>query len=124
MADSSSDRERRVHPRVYADLAARVVADDGTETEARSVNLSEGGVLLSGGDFPDGDTVRIEIELAELGWHSLEAEVIRRESTDGEDDRLAARFAQVATDGGREAIRAFFDAHIAGEGEEPPASSD
>lgn len=114
MTESPSDRERRAHPRVYADLAARVVADDGTETEARSINLSEGGVLLSGGDFPDGDTVRIEIELAELGWHSLEAEVIRRESPESGEDRLAARFAEIATDGGREAIRAFFDAHIAG----------
>ncbi len=122
MTDSSSDRERRAHPRVYADLAARVVGDDGMEVEARSVNISEGGVLLSGGDFPDTGRVRIEIELAELGWHSLEADVVRRESAGDGNDQLAARFAEVATGGGREAIRAFFDAHISGGDDAPPAS--
>ena len=55
--------------------------------------------------------MRIEIELAEIGWHSLDAEVVRSEDAGG---TLAARFAEVATEGGREAIRAFFAARLAG----------
>ena len=34
-------------------------------------------VLLAGADFPSAAQVRIEIELAEIGWHSLDAEVVR-----------------------------------------------
>lgn len=94
-------------------LAARVVAG-GEVVEAQSVNLSEGGILLAGADFPSATQVRIEIELAELGWHSLDAEVVRHEPSPDGDGALAARFAEVATEGGRKAIRAFFAARLPG----------
>lgn len=103
MADSTSHDDRREFQRADVALPARVLVD-GETLEARSVNLSEGGVLLAGTDFPSATQVRIEIELAEIGWHSLDADVVR---TDG-GGALAARFAEVATEGGREAIRAFF----------------
>ena len=51
----------------------------------------EGGVLLAGADFPSAAQVRIEIELAELGWHALDAQVVR--VTAGESPALAAAFA-------------------------------
>ena len=51
------------------------------------------------------------------------AEVVRRESADDGNDQLAAKFAEVATGGGREAIRAFFDAHIAAGDDDPPPAS-
>ena len=118
MSDSSSGKERRAHPRVYAALATRVSAG-GRTVEAETVNISEGGVLLSGGDLPSGDRVRIEIELAELGWHAIDADVVRREAGQAGDEELAARFAEIATGGGRDAIRAFFEAHL-GPGDAPP----
>lgn len=105
--------DRRAHPRADVDLAARIVADDEV-VEAHSINLSEGGVLLAGAgaDFPSASQVRIEIELAELGWHALEAEVVRTGGDGG--GTLAARFAEAATAGGREAIRAFFETRLRG----------
>jgi len=121
MAEPRSPEDRRGHPREDVALPARVVAE-GQVVEAQSVNLSEGGVLLAGADFPSAAQVRIEIELAELGWHALDAEVIRRQAGDPEPSALAARFAEAATEGGREAIRAFFSSRLAGsagEREEP-----
>jgi hypothetical protein len=56
--------------------------------------------------------VRLEIELAELGWHAIDAEVVRLEADGDGPETMAARFARIATDGGREAIRAFFDARL------------
>jgi hypothetical protein len=56
--------------------------------------------------------VRIEIELAEMGWHALDAEVVRHDAR--ERGALAARFAEAATGGGREAIRAFFETRLSG----------
>jgi len=109
MADPTPHDERREHRREDVELSARVLAD-GEAVEAQSVNLSEGGILLAGTDFPSATQVRIEIELAEIGWHSLDAEVVR---ADG-DGALAARFAEAATEGGREAIRAFFAARLSG----------
>ncbi len=79
---------------------------------AQSLNLSEGGVLLAGSDFPSAGQVRIEIELAEMGWHALDAEVVRLD--EGSGGTLAARFAEAATEGGRDAIRAFFDSRLQG----------
>jgi hypothetical protein len=102
--------DRRAHPREDVELPARVVSGDAV-VPAHSVNLSEGGILLAGADFPSASQVRIEIELAEMGWHALDAEVVRRRSS-GEDSALAARFAEAATEGGREAIRAFFAARL------------
>ncbi|WP_217912803.1 PilZ domain-containing protein [Miltoncostaea marina] len=112
MADSTHD-DRRLHRREDVALKARVLTDGGEVAEAQSVNLSEGGVLLAGMDFPSASQVRIEIELAELGWHALDAEVVRRDPGSG---ALAARFAEVATEGGREAIRAFFAERLGGRG--------
>jgi PilZ domain len=109
MAEPPSQDERRAHPREDAELRARVIAD-GSVVDAQSVNLSEGGVLLAGTDFPSARQVRIEIELAEMGWHSLDAEVVRHDARDS--PALAARFAEAATGGGREAIRAFFETRL------------
>jgi ribosomal protein S18 acetylase RimI-like enzyme len=114
VADRSPQDERREHPREDIDLPVRLVADDEV-VAAHSVNLSEGGVLIAGADFPSASQVRIEIELAELGWHTLDAEVIRR-TGGGEPGAgtLAARFAEAATEGGRDAIRAFFRSRLGG----------
>lgn len=109
MASPTEHDDRRVHQRKDVELAARIVAGDET-VDAQSINLSEGGILLAGADFPSASTVRIEIELAEMGWHSLDAEIVRRD--DGPTGTLAARFAEVATEGGREAIRAFFSKRL------------
>jgi hypothetical protein len=111
MAGSSPQDERRAHPRASAELPARVIAD-GSVVEAQSVNLSEGGVLLAGTDFPSASQVRIEIELAEIGWHALDAEVVRHDAR--ESGAMAARFAEAATGGGREAIKAFFASRLTG----------
>ena len=116
MAESTHD-DRRAHRREPIELKARVVGD-GEVVDAQSVNLSEGGILLAGMDFPSASQVRIEIELAELGWHALDAEVIRRDEGSG---ALAARFGEVATEGGRAAIRAFFAERLGSTAEEPTA---
>ena len=76
VADPSPHDDRREHRREDVELPARIVAD-GEVVDAHSVNLSEGGILLAGADFPSASQVRIEIELAEMGWHALEAEVVR-----------------------------------------------
>ena len=110
MASQTDHDDRRVHRREDVELAARIVSGDET-IDAQSINLSEGGILLAGADFPSANTVRIEIELAELGWHSLDAEVVRR-GADGPSGTLAARFAEAATEGGRDAIRAFFSSRL------------
>ena len=109
MAESTPHDDRRAFQREDVALPARVLIGED-RVNARSVNLSEGGILLAGTDFPSATQVRIEIELAEIGWHSLDADVVRLD--DG--GTLAARFAEVATEGGREAIRAFFASRLAG----------
>ena len=111
MGEPAPQDERRAHRRAAAELRARVIAN-GSVVEAQSVNLSEGGVLLAGTDFPSARQVRIEIELAEMGWHALDAEVVRHD--DRGSGALAARFAEAATGGGREAIRAFFETRLGG----------
>lgn len=103
--------DRRIFQRRDVALPVRVLAGD-REVVAESVNISEGGVLVAGADFPPAEVVRIEIELAELGWHALDAEVVRREARGDGDEALAARFASVATEGGRDAIQAFFASRI------------
>jgi hypothetical protein len=110
VADPSPHDERRAHQREDVDLAARIVVD-GEAVDAHTINLSESGILLAGADFPSAGQVRIEIELAEMGWHAIDAEVVR---TGDEDRTLAARFAEAATEGGRDAIRAFFNARLGG----------
>ncbi len=114
MAEGTAHDDRRAHPRADVALAARVVSGDAV-VDARSVNLSEGGVLLAGADFPSAAQVRIEIELAEMGWHALDAEVVRSDARP--DGTLAARFAEAATEGGREAIRAFFASRLTAPGD-------
>jgi ribosomal protein S18 acetylase RimI-like enzyme len=119
VADQSPQDERREHPREDVDLPVRLVADDEV-VPAHSVNLSEGGVLIAGADFPSASQVRIEIELAELGWHALDAEVIRRSGAgEAGEGTLAARFAEAATEGGRDAIRAFFQSRLGATGDAP-----
>lgn len=120
MGDPTPQDDRRAHPRADLELPARVVAGDDV-VEAQSVNLSEGGVLLAGADFPSSRQVRIEIELAEMGWHALDAEVVRRDERSG--GTLAARFAEAATEGGREAIRAFFSSRLQQAAESGPKES-
>jgi hypothetical protein len=102
-----SGAERRAHPRADVELPVRISAGDQA-TDAHSVNLSEGGILVAGGDFPSAAQVRVEIELAELGWHAMDAEVVRRERDPRGEESLAVRFAEAATQGGRDAIREFF----------------
>ena len=123
MAERTEHDERRAFERADVRLPARVRFGD-TVVDAQAVNLSEGGVLLkadesdlteggvlpAGADFPSSAQVRIEIDLAELGWHALDARVVR--VTAGASPSLAAAFASAATEGGREAIRAFFSAHL------------
>lgn len=125
MGEMTDHDERRAHPRADVRLPARVLFK-GSVVDAKAINLSEGGVLLeaddldrhddggvllAGADFPSAAQVRIEIELAELGWHGLDAQVVR--VTEGASPTLAAAFASAATAGGREAIQAFFQAHLA-----------
>ena len=114
MTEGTAHDDRRAHPRADVALPVRVLAG-GEVVDAQSVNLSEGGVLLAGADFPSAAQVRIEIELAEMGWHALDAEVVRADSRP--EGTLAARFAEVATEGGRDAIRAFFAARLRPPGE-------
>jgi c-di-GMP-binding flagellar brake protein YcgR len=107
--------DRRIHERIDLELPVRVSgagSPDSGEVEAQSVNISEGGVLLAGSDFPTGSVVRLEIELAEMGWHALDAEVVRRGDAPGGGKALAASFASAATEGGRDAIRAFFASRL------------
>ena len=117
MAEAGGGAERREHTRVEAKLEARVIAD-GKTVEAETLNISKGGILLAGADFPSAARVRLEIELAELGWHTIDAEVVRRGDDASGAETLAARFARVATEGGRDAIQAFFEARL---GPAPPA---
>ncbi|MEQ8839792.1 MAG: PilZ domain-containing protein [Miltoncostaeaceae bacterium] len=114
MSTEESQDDRRAHPRRDVELPVRVTAGDAV-VEAVSVNLSEGGALMAGDDFPSASQVRVEIELAELGWHAIDAEVVRHGTDDDGSESLAVRFAEAATHGGREAIRDFFRARLGGE---------
>ena len=109
MAETVDHDERRAHQRADVRLPARVRSGT-TVVEAEAINLSEGGVLLAGAGFPSAAQVKIEIELAELGWQALDAQVVR--VTGGDPPALAASFAAAATEGGREAIRTFFRTHL------------
>ncbi|MCU0307823.1 MAG: PilZ domain-containing protein [Thermoleophilia bacterium] len=105
----SARGERRAHRRVQADLPVRVQGPDGP-VEGHTVNLSEGGVSVDlGAASIDARRLRIEIELAELGWHALDAEQTRSED---EGHRLSARFAEAAASGEREAIRGFLARYL------------
>lgn len=95
--------ERRAHPRVPVELPVRIRSEEG-EAEGTTIDLSEGGVGLQADPaLIASRRLKIEIQLAELGWRELESELVRT----GPDGRLAARFAAVATAGDREAVRSF-----------------
>lgn len=111
MNDDIDAGDRRQHPRMQVQLPVRIVGAQGA-VHADVVDISEGGALMAGNDLPSGARVQLEIELAELGWHVLDAEVVRREESGLGEDRVAARFARIATEGGRDAIRAFFEARL------------
>jgi len=106
---SGSGPERRASPRFEIRLPARVRVGDRT-VEAETVNISRDGVLLGADELPEGARVHVEILLEDHGWQRLEADVVRRSPASGDGvAKLAARFAQVASDGSRDAIRAFLD---------------
>jgi len=98
--------DRRAHPRHRVALPVRVSAGDETAA-ARSVDLSEGGILMTGVGLPAAARVRIDVELEDLGWHAFDATVVRRGRDGDGGTSLAASFAAVASEGGREAIRRF-----------------
>jgi hypothetical protein len=111
MTDTGPDKERRGTPRHDVSLPARLHVGDDV-IDAQTIDLSHDSVLIGGEDFPSADEVYIEIELAELGWQRLPAEVVRR--AEGDENHLAATFADAAASGGREAIRAFLAQHMGG----------
>lgn len=111
--EQPSDDDRRAFPRFSTSLRARVASEDGTPVDATTVNLSEDGILVSGEELPVGGRIRIELELGSAGWQVMEADVVRAEIEEGGPGALAAQFANVATTGGREAIRSFLHDHFA-----------
>jgi hypothetical protein len=86
------------------------VGDDVIDT--RTIDISHDAVLIGGEDFPSANEVHIEIELAELGWQRLAAEVVRRQAIAEGGIHMAATFAEAATSGGRRAIAAFLARHL------------
>ena len=105
--DVRSDNERRAFPRFSAALRARIAGESGDRLDATTVNLSESGVLISGQQLPVGGRIQLELELGEGGWQLVQADVVRAGLEDDVPGALAARFADAATTGGRNAIRAF-----------------
>jgi hypothetical protein len=103
MADDRG-ADRRAHPRAEVRVPARVRTEVAV-LEAETVDLSEGGMLLSAADLPSADEVWIDLELADMGWSSFRGEIVRREQSNG-TSRFAARLAEEALEG-RDALRAF-----------------
>lgn len=112
MSDREPHEERRASPRVDVQLPARLHVGDEV-IDAQTIDISHDAVLIGGDDFPSASEVHIEIELAELGWQRLAADVVRRQELGDEGTRMAATFAGAATTGGREAIHSFLKRHIA-----------
>jgi len=112
MSDNDQGPERRAFPRFAASMRARVSDQDGVTADAEVINISEGGVLINGEQLPRDGRVRIEIELDELGWQVIDAEVVRAAPSADGPGQLAARFAGVAASGERGAIRAFLQEHF------------
>jgi len=110
MSDQPSEGDRRATPRVDLQLPARLHVGDEI-IDAETIDISHDAVLIGGDDFPSGTEVHIEIELAELGWQRLAADVVRRGSQ-GDNDHLAATFAEAAASGGRSAIQEFLRRHM------------
>lgn len=105
--------DRRAFPRFSTSVRARVAGADGDAVDATTVNLSEDGVLISGEQLPVGGRIRLELELGDAGWQVVEADVVRAEVVGDGPGALAARFADVATTGGRDAVRSFLQDHFA-----------
>lgn len=104
--------DRRAHVRHRVTLPVRVSTGDVTSA-GRSVDLSEGGILIVGVDLPPTARVSVEVELADLGWHAFDATVVRRGHDGDGRTSLAASFAAVAADGSRDAIRRFLRERMA-----------
>jgi hypothetical protein len=113
MSDSEHGPDRRAFPRFVASMRARVSDEDGVTSNAEVINISEGGVLINGEQLPLNGRVRIELELDELGWQVIDAEIVRTVAGADGPGQLAARFAGVAASGKRDAIRAFLQEHFA-----------
>lgn len=107
--DEPTHEERREHPRLNVDLPARIQRDGEAQVTGRAVDLSEGGIRIAGEHLPTDSEVTVEIELADLGWQRLTAEVVRGEPGEGE---MAARFAAAAASGGRQALKDFIERYI------------
>ena len=105
MSDDQPKDERRANPRVDVQLPARLHVGDDV-IDAQTIDLSHDAVLIGGDDFPSANEVYIEIELAELGWQRLAADVVRRNDVGDDGVQMAATFAGAATSGGRDAISA------------------
>lgn len=111
MSNLEPHEERRATPRFDVQLPARLhVGDDVIDTQ--TIDISHDAVLIGGDDFPSANEVHIEIELAELGWQRLAADVVRRQEIGNVGVRMAATFAEAATGGGRTAIAAFLARHL------------
>ena len=111
MSDDPHQDERRASPRLDVQLPARLQVGDDV-IDAQTIDISHDAVLIGGEDFPSAREVFIEIELAELGWQRLAADVVRRQDDEDEGVRMAATFADAATAGGRDAISAFLKRHL------------
>jgi PilZ domain len=111
MSDDESQDERRATPRFDVQLPARVHVGDDV-IDAQTIDISNDAVMIGGEGFPSAGEVFIEIELAELGWQRLAADVVRSGESGDEGVRMAATFADAATAGGRDAISAFLKRHI------------
>ncbi len=110
MSDPAPQPDRRAAPRVDVELPARLHVGDDV-IDAQTIDMSHDAVLIGGEDFPSASEVYIEIELAEMGWQRLAADVVRTHQ-DGGGVQLAAIFADAATTGGRDAISAFLRRHL------------
>ncbi len=111
MTENPPQDERRANPRVDVQLPARLHVGDDV-IDAQTIDISHDAVLIGGDDFPSANEVYIEIELAELGWQRLAADVVRRNDVGDDGVQMAATFAGAATSGGRDAISAFLKRHL------------
>jgi hypothetical protein len=111
MNDQERPAERRASPRVDARLPARLHVGDDV-IDAQTIDISRDAVLIGGEDLPPASRVHIEIDLAELGWHRLAADVVRRQEVGPDGARMAATFAGAASSGGRDAIAEFVRRHL------------
>lgn len=98
----------RSSPRVEINLPARLHSEDQV-VDVETVNMSADGLLVKGDNLDEEAEYEIEINLPDVGWQRLEAEVVRSYQDGGQ---LAARFAGAATSGRREVIRAFLDRYL------------